>query len=73
MPRGNSVKEYNYLDSISGVEVYNFLGLKKSTYKDVKELEMNRVLTSRGMNVTLEVSVVDVIRAMSNYNNDSTF
>ena len=26
-----------------------------------------------GMNVTLEVSVVDVIRAMSNYNSDETF
>ena len=72
--QGNSVKEYNYLDSISGVEVYNFLGLKKFTYKDVKELEMNLGLDLKGgMNVTLEVSVVDVIRAMSNYNNDSTF
>lgn len=71
---GDRVKEYNYLDSISGVEVYNFLGLKKFTYKDVKELELNLGLDLKGgMNVTLEVSVVDVIRAMSDYNNDSTF
>ncbi|NLX29490.1 MAG: protein translocase subunit SecDF [Bacteroidales bacterium] len=72
--QGNSAKEYAYLDSISGVEVYNFLGLKKFTYKDVKELEMNLGLDLKGgMNVTLEVSVVDVIRAMSNYSTDSTF
>jgi len=72
--KGSPTKEYAYLDSVSGVEVYNFLGLKKFTYKDVKELEMNLGLDLKGgMNVTLEVSVVDVIRAMSNYNTDSTF
>ncbi len=72
--QGNTVRENDYLDSISGVEVYNFLGLKKFTFKDVKELEMNLGLDLKGgMNVTLEVSVVDVIRAMTNYNNDSTF
>ncbi|MBP7504827.1 MAG: protein translocase subunit SecDF [Prolixibacteraceae bacterium] len=72
--QGNSTKEYAYLDSISGVEVYNFLGIKKFTFKEVKELEMNLGLDLKGgMNVTLEVSVVDVIRAMSNYSTDSTF
>ena len=71
---GDPVKEYFYLDSISGETVYNFLGLKKFTYKDVKELELNLGLDLKGgMNVTLEVSVVDVIRALSNYNPDSTF
>ena len=72
--QGDPAKEYAYLDSISGVNVYNFLGLKKFTYKDVKELEMNLGLDLKGgMNVTLEVSVVDVIRAMSNNSTDSTF
>jgi SecD/SecF fusion protein len=72
--KGSPVKENAYLDSVKGVEVYNFLGLKKFTYKDVKELELGLGLDLRGgMNVTLEVSVVDVIRAMSNYNADSTF
>ena len=72
--KGSSTKELAYLDSVSSVEVYNFLGLKKFTYKDVKELEINLGLDLKGgMNVTLEVSVVDVIRAMSNYNTDSTF
>jgi len=72
--QGNPDLEYLYLDSISGEEVYNFLGLKKFTYKDVKELEMNLGLDLKGgMNVTLEVSVKDIIRAMSNYSTDSTF
>lgn len=72
--QGDPAKEYFYLDSISGEVVYNFLGLKKFTYKDVKELEINLGLDLKGgMNVTLEVSVVDVIRALSNYNPDSTF
>lgn len=30
--QGDPAKEYAYLDSISGVNVYNFLGLKKFTY-----------------------------------------
>jgi len=72
--QGDRKKENAYLDSISGVDVYNFLGLKKYTYKDVKEMEMNLGLDLKGgMNVTLEVSVVDVIRAMTNYSTDSTF
>ncbi|MDB4582807.1 protein translocase subunit SecDF [Draconibacterium sp.] len=72
--QGNPDMEYFYLDSISGEEVYNFFGLKKFSYKDVKELEMNLGLDLKGgMNVTLEVSVKDIIRAMSNYSTDSTF
>jgi SecD/SecF fusion protein len=72
--QGNPVKESAYLDSLNGVDVYNFLGLKKYTFKEVKELEMSLGLDLKGgMNVTMEVSVVDVIRAMSNYNPDSTF
>ena len=72
--QGDPDKEYFYLDSISGEQVYNFLGLKKFTYKEVKELEMNLGLDLRGgMNVTLEVEVEDLIRAMSNYSTDSTF
>ena len=39
--QGDVKKERTYLDSISGEEVYNFFGLKKFTFKDVKELEMN--------------------------------
>lgn len=72
--QGDATKEFNYLDSISGEVVYNFLGLKKFTYKEVKELEINLGLDLKGgMNVTLEVAVDDLIRALSNYNNDETF
>jgi len=71
---GDLNKEYVYLDSISGEVVYNFLGLKKFTYKEVKELELNLGLDLKGgMNVTLEVAVDDLIRSLSNYSNDSTF
>ena len=72
--QGNPDKEYHYLDSVSSEVVYNFLGLKKFTYKDVKEYEINLGLDLKGgMNVTLEISVIDLIRAMSDYNTDSTF
>ena len=72
--KGNPDKEYHYLDSVSGEVVYNFIGLKKFTYKEVKELEINLGLDLKGgMNVTLEISVIDLIKAMSDYNNDSTF
>lgn len=72
--QGDPDKEFTYLDSISGETVYNFLGLKKFTFKEVKELELNLGLDLKGgMNVTLEVAVDDLIRALSNYNNDETF
>ncbi|HKJ44020.1 MAG TPA: hypothetical protein VKA27_18125, partial [Sunxiuqinia sp.] len=72
--KGDKAKERNYLDSVSGKVVYNFLGLKKYTYNDVKGLEMNLGLDLKGgMNVTLEVSVVDLIKSLSNYSKDSTF
>ena len=72
--QGDKMKELFYLDSISGETVYNFLGLKKYSYKDVKALEMNLGLDLKGgMNVTLEVSVVDLIKSLSNYSTDTTF
>ncbi|MCW0483658.1 protein translocase subunit SecDF [Gaoshiqia sediminis] len=72
--QGDKMKELFYLDSISGETVYNFLGMKKYTYKDVKALEMNLGLDLKGgMNVTMEVSVVDLIKSLSNYSTDTTF
>ena len=63
-----------YLDSISSETVYNFLWLRKYSYKEVKEREINLGLDLKGgMDVTLEVSVVDIIRSLSNYSNDSAF
>lgn len=62
-----------YLDSVSSVPVYNIL-LKNYTYRECKEKELNLGLDLRGgMNVILEVSVVDIVRSMSNFSTDSTF
>ncbi|MCY1722683.1 protein translocase subunit SecDF [Prolixibacteraceae bacterium Z1-6] len=72
--QGDPEKEFNYLDSMKSEVVYNFLGLKKYTFKDVRELEMNLGLDLKGgMNVTLQVEVKDIIKAMSNYSDDETF
>ena len=72
--QGDDLKEFQYLDSMKSEVVYNFLGLKKFTYKDVQELEINLGLDLKGgMNVTLQVEVQDIIRAMSNYSDDETF
>ena len=71
---GDKAKEFYYLDSISGENVYSFLGLKQYTYKDVKGLEIGLGLDLKGgMNVTLEVSVVDLIKKLSNFSTDTTF
>lgn len=71
---GDQLREVHYLDSISSETVYNFLGIRKYTYKEVKAREINLGLDLKGgMNVTLEVSVIDLVKALSNYSKDSTF
>lgn len=70
---GDLLKQNVYLDSISTEPIYNFFWIKKFTYRDCKERELNLGLDLKGgMNVILEVSVVDVIRSMSNYSVDTT-
>ncbi len=72
--KGDRQKEQTYLDSVSSEVVYNLLWLRKYTFKEVKALELGLGLDLQGgMNVTLEVSVVDLIRSLSNYSKDSTF
>ncbi len=72
--KGEKHKEQAYLDSMSTEVTYNLLGLKKYTFKEVKELELGLGLDLQGgMNVTLEVSVVDLIKSLSNFSKDSTF
>jgi len=72
---GNDMnKEQAYLDSIKNKVVYNFIGLQKFTYMDCKERQINLGLDLKGgMNVVLEVSVPDILRALSNYSTDTTF
>ena len=66
-------KETYYLDSMSNVNVYNLL-VKKYTYRDAKEREINLGLDLKGgMNVTLEVSVKDIVKALSGNSQDPTF
>jgi len=68
-----AVRERYYLDSISNQPVYNIL-LRKYTYKECKEREINLGLDLKGgMNVTMEVSVSDVVNAMSGYSTNPTF
>ncbi len=62
-----------YLDSMKTQTVYNLL-IRQFTYKEIKEKELNLGLDLRGgMNVMLEISVRDVVRALSNNNPDPTF
>ncbi|MCX6325809.1 MAG: protein translocase subunit SecDF [Bacteroidia bacterium] len=70
---GNLVKEAQYLDSISTLpkEQWSFLG---NTFKECQKKELNLGLDLKGgMNVILEVSVEDILKALSNYNPDKTF
>ncbi|MBW7937252.1 MAG: protein translocase subunit SecDF, partial [Flavobacteriales bacterium] len=70
---GDAALEMDYLDSMSGQVVYN-LGLVKYTYAECKQREINLGLDLKGgMNVTLEVSIPDLLIAMSNNSQDSTF
>ena len=72
--KGDPIKKNFYKDSVSGLPVYNFLWLKKYTYRECQEREFNLGLDLKGgMNVMLEVSVVDLVRSLSNNSTDSTF
>ena len=68
---GDIAKERAYLDSMNAVPVFPVLDL---TYKKCKENELNMGLDLKGgMNVTLEVSLVDLVRSMANNSTDATF
>lgn len=67
---GDKAKEYYYLDSISGKNVY----FNWYTLKECREKEINLGLDLKGgMNVTLEISVEDILRALSGYNTTENF
>jgi len=66
-------REKYYLDSIANTVIYN-IGIDKYTYKDCKEREINLGLDLKGgMNVVLEISVDDIIRALSGNSKDPVF
>lgn len=65
--------EAAYLDSMKSQVVYN-LGLVKYTYAECLEKEINLGLDLRGgMNVTLEIAVEDILRALSGNSTDDAF
>ena len=67
--QGDDAKEYQYLDSVAGEKVW--FGY---TLKECREKELNLGLDLKGgMNVTMEVSVADIIRALSGYNASENF
>jgi SecD/SecF fusion protein len=71
--KGSLVRETQYLDSISTLpkEKWSFLG---NTFKECQKRELNLGLDLKGgMSVILEVSVEDILKALSNYNPDKTF
>ena len=68
-----NVKMDSYLDSMKTVKVYDIL-LTKYTYDECKQKEINLGLDLRGgMNVTLEVSVADILKNLANNNPDPNF
>ncbi|MDE5944221.1 MAG: protein translocase subunit SecDF [Rikenella sp.] len=70
---GNSAVEQAYLDSMKSQVVYN-LGLVKYTYAECQEKEINLGLDLQGgMNITLEIAVEDVLKALSNHSTDPAF
>ena len=71
--QGNPDKVYEYHDSLSGEVVYN-LGIRKYTLRECQEREINLGLDLKGgMEVILEISVEDIIKAMANNSKDTTF
>jgi SecD/SecF fusion protein len=64
--QGEVEAERSYLDSMKTEEVYNFLWIKKYTYQDCKEREINLGLDLKGgMNVVLEIAVEDIITSLA--------
>lgn len=71
--KGDPEKERYFLDSVAHTPVYNLL-VKKYTYMECKERELNLGLDLQGgMNVTLEVSQAELIKALANNNPDPKF
>jgi SecD/SecF fusion protein len=66
-------RERFFLDSMAGQTVMNIL-IRKFTFQEVKEREINLGLDLRGgMNVTLELSSVDIVRSLSGNSTNPTF
>lgn len=66
---GDPAKEYYYFDSIATKKVW--MGY---TLKECRAKEINLGLDLKGgMNITMEISVSDILRALSGYNTTENF
>ena len=66
---GDDQEYYNFMDSVGGEKVW--MGY---TLRECREKEIGLGLDLKGgMNVQLEVSVADVLRALSDYNTNENF
>ncbi|WP_299778562.1 protein translocase subunit SecDF [uncultured Formosa sp.] len=71
--KGDSVKEAQYLDSLSTEKVFN-LGVTDYTYGEVKDKAMNLGLDLKGgINVILQVSVKDILKGLANHTSEPAF
>lgn len=70
---GNPEKEVKYLDSIGKENVFN-LGFTNFTFNEVKDKQINKGLDLEGgINVTLQISVKDVLKGLSNNSKNPVF
>lgn len=68
---GDQRKLSNYLDSMKNQPAYLF---NLYTYQECKDREINLGLDLKGgMNVTMEVSVAEILKSLSNHSADSSF
>lgn len=71
--KGDMEKEKVYLDSMAGEVVYN-LGIAKYTYREAKAREIALGLDLKGgMNVTMEISLDELVRNLANNPKDENF
>lgn len=68
---GDFNKEREYIDSVANKKAYPLLGF---SFKECQKRELNLGLDLKGgMNVILEVSVVDLVKELSGNSTDATF
>lgn len=71
--KGDAKIKKQYLDSMWSQPVYDIL-IANFTYQEVKEKELNLGLDLQGgMHVTLEVSPIDILKALSNESQNEDF
>ncbi len=67
------IEEVAYLDSIGKKKVYN-IGIASYTYNEVKDKAMNLGLDLKGgIDVTLQISVKDILKGLANGSKDPVF